>query len=454
MSLISINPFSGEILKKIDEWNIQEIKKKIKICYNSQKKWQNISINQKKDYLKNIANILDKNKKKYSKIITLEMGKPILQSKFEIEKCIKLCDYYSENSEIFLKDEIVKTDAKKSYVKYSPLGIILGIMPWNFPFWQVFRWAIPSLIAGNICILKHSSNVPQCGMIIEDIFQESGIGENIFCNIPIKSKNINYLIKNNSISAISLTGSSFAGAKMAEIAGSALKKNILELGGSDPFIVLPDADLKKTVDMAIKSRMQNNGQSCIAAKRFVVHENIFEDFKDSFINKTEKLIIGDPIDEKTDIGPLARKDLVDEIDEQVKTSVKLGAKILTGSEKIESKGFFYPPTVLTNIKNKMPVYNQETFGPIAPLIKVKNDKEAIKIANDTIYGLGASIWTNDYDKARKILNKIRAGSIFINEIVKSDPRLPFGGIKKSGYGRELSHYGIKEFVNIQTIYIK
>lgn len=454
MPLMSINPSSEKILNKIDEWNIKQIKNKIENCFISQIKWDKTDLTLRSEYIENIAKNLYKNKSKYSKLITLEMGKPILQSEFEIDKCIDLCYYYSKNSKNFLKDNIVETEAKKSYIKYSPLGIILGIMPWNFPFWQVFRWAVPSIMAGNVCLLKHSSNVPQCGLILEDIFKMDEFSENIFCNLPINSRKLCNIISDERISAISLTGSSYAGSKVAEIAGSALKKNILELGGSDPFIVFPDVDLKKTVDMAIKSRMQNNGQSCIAAKRFIIHENIFEDFKDSFINKIEKLIVGDPIDEKTDIGPLARKDLVDEIDKQVKTSVKLGAKILTGGEKIKSKGFFYPPTVLTNIKKKMPVYKQETFGPIAPLIKFKNDKEAIKKANDTIYGLGASIWTNDYNKARNILNKIRAGSIFINEIVKSDPRLPFGGIKKSGYGRELSYYGIKEFVNIQTIYIK
>jgi len=355
---------------------------------------------------------------------------------------------------MILANEIIPTDASESYVRFDPIGIILAVMPWNFPFWQVFRFAAPALAAGNVGLLKHASNVPMCALAIEDIFRQAGFPENVFNTLLIGSSLVDEVVNHPFIKAATLTGSEPAGKNVASVCGKLLKKTVMELGGSDPFIILADANLNEAVKVAAKARLINNGRSCIAAKRFIVVEEVFEQFEKMFVAEMTKTKIGDPMDAETELGPIAREDLRIELHEQVKTSVKAGAKLLLGGEMIEGDGYFYPPTILSGVKKGMPAYQQEIFGPVATVIKAEDENEAISIANDTDFGLGASIWTADIEKAKTLATQIEAGSVFINGMVKSDPRLPFGGIKISGYGRELSHYGIKEFVNIKTVWVK
>jgi len=453
--LKSIDPSNGNLLKEFKELNKKNIDIQIDKSFSEYLSWKNSIFSDRSKLIRKVAKILRDNKKEYSQLMTSEMGKPISQSELEIDKCIQVCEYYSENGGEILKNKRIETDATDSYINFSPLGVILGVMPWNFPFWQVFRFAIPCLMAGNVVLLKHSSNVPQCAIEIEKIFIKAGFPKDAFKSLLIGSRFVNYILKNDKISAVSLTGSSYAGSKVAGLAGSYIKKAVLELGGSDPFIVLNDANLDYTIKEAVKARVINNGQSCIAAKRFIIEESIYDEFKNKFTKNIEKLKLGNPLDRSTDIGPLATKEIVDILEDQVNKSIKKGAIIETGGRKSDNTtGFYYMPTVLSNVKKGMPVYDEETFGPVATLIKVKDEKEAIKTANDTSYGLGASIWTMNTKKGEEISEQIEAGNVFINEIVKSDTRLPFGGIKKSGFGRELSQYGIKEFVNIKTIYVK
>lgn len=455
MVLTSINPSTGEVLKKFKEWNPKKIDKQVKKSLTAFDIWKNMEISERVKILKNVLRILRKNKKKYARLVTTEMGKPILQSESEIEKCIWVCGYYAENGKKFLEDEYINTGVNTSYIRYSPLGVILAVMPWNFPFWQVFRCAVPIVLAGNVILLKHSSNVPQCSLAIEEIFKDSGSPSHMFQTLLIGSKAVRRVLMNNQVAAVTVTGSGTAGKCIAELAGANLKKVVLELGGSDPFIVLDDANIERTVEQAVKARMINTGQSCIAAKRFIIHRNVFEEFIDGFSEKIGELTIGDPLERSTDIGPLARKDILEQVDAQVKASVQKGAHVLIGGKRVQnSPGYYYYPTVVLNVRSKMPLYSQETFGPVAVLIKVRDTQEAIEKANDTCYGLGSSIWTRNLVKAGELTKQIQAGSVFVNEIVQSDPRLPFGGIKNSGFGRELSQYGIKEFVNIQTIYMK
>ena len=387
--------------------------------------------------------------------MTLEMGKPIAQSRAEVEKCAWVCEYYAENAEKFFSDEMIETDASKSFVSFQPLGIVLAVMPWNFPFWQVFRFAAPGLMAGNAGILKHASNVSGCALAIEEVFREAGFPENLFRTILVPSSQMEKVIKNEKIKAVTLTGSVPAGKAVAKTAGSVLKKTVMELGGSDPYVILEDADLEMAADTCVTARFINGGQSCIAAKRFIVVEKVYDEFEKLFIEKMKSKKMGDPIDESNDIGPQASVPLRDELHQQVEKSIKLGAELLLGGKIPELKGAYYPPTVLSNVKKGMPAYDEELFGPVAALIKAKDESEAIKIANDTIFGLGAAVFTGDVARGEKIAKeKLHAGCCFVNAFVKSDPRLPFGGIKESGYGRELSVYGIREFVNIKSIYIK
>jgi succinate-semialdehyde dehydrogenase/glutarate-semialdehyde dehydrogenase len=386
--------------------------------------------------------------------MTDEMGKPIQQSISEIEKCKWVCEYYAENAENFLEEEIIETDADKSYVQFDPLGVVLAIMPWNFPFWQVFRFAAPALMAGNVALLKHASNVQMCAREIESIFRDAGFPEGCFTTLLIGSSKVEQVIANSSVKAVTLTGSEIAGSKVAQFSGRYIKKTVMELGGSDPFIVLEDADIDKAVETGVKARLINNGQSCIAAKRFIIVENVFDKFKEQFVAKMKAQKIGDPLDESVDIGPMARRDLMEQLHDQVERSVKNGAKLICGGKPLDRKGNYYPPTVLTDIKPGMPAYEEELFGPVAALFKVEDVYQALEVANSSKYGLGASLWTEDLQKARELTRLIESGSVFINGLVKSDPRLPFGGVKFSGYGRELSHYGIKEFVNIKTVWIK
>lgn len=450
----SINPATEEEIKTFNEMNEEEVSSVINNANEAFYDWKTRSFSDRKKMMKKAAENLRNNIEKYSEIMTLEMGKPFKQSKAEVEKCAWVCDYFADNAEVFLRDSKIKTDASNSFVTFQPIGVILAVMPWNFPFWQVFRFAAPNLMAGNAGLLKHSSNVTGCALAIEEVFTEAGFPENLFKTLIISSKKVEGIINNPKVKAATLTGSIPAGRSVASSAGKALKKTVLELGGSDPYLVLEDADLETSAETCVYSRLINSGQSCIAAKRFIIVEKIYKEFEEIFAEKMKQKKMGDPFDD-VDLGPQARADLRDELHEQVKKSVQKGAKILLGGEIPEIKGAFYPPTVLTNVLPGMPAYEEELFGPVASLIKVKNEKEGIQIANDTTFGLGAAVFTNDVERGERIAREeLNAGNCFVNHHVLSDPRLPFGGVKESGYGRELSVFGIHEFVNIKTVYRK
>lgn len=413
--------------------------------------WKTTFFQERKELLLQLKSVLTKNRMNYATLITKEMGKPITQSLAEVDKCGWLCDYYAENAESFLQAQQIKTDALESFVTYEPLGVLLGVMPWNFPFWQVFRFAIPSIMAGNTVIVKHASNVPQSAEAIESLFLESGFPIGVYQNLKLSSDKVAEVIANPIIKAVSLTGSELAGSSVAMQAGKHLKKSLLELGGSNAFIVCEDADLDKTIAIAVNARMQNAGQSCIAAKRFFVHESRFDIFLEKFKSAISKLKSGDPMNPETQIGSLARIDLAEDLEKQVVQSVEMGAKIVLGGKRNDA---FFEPSILTNITTEMPVFKQETFGPIAVLMSFKAIDEAIALSNQSDFGLGVSIFTTDIPQIKKHIHKFNEGAVFINDLVKSDPRLPFGGIKKSGYGRELAREGILEFVNCKTIVIQ
>lgn len=449
----SINPTTQEVLKEFENFSYDYCLKELRNSKRVFNKWKKTSFDTRKRYLKRLESVLLKNKNEYAKIMTLEMGKPITESVKEIEKCAWVCRYFADNLENMLKDEVIKTEMKNSYVTFEPLGVILGIMPWNFPFWQVFRFAIPTIAAGNVCVLKHASNVPWSSSTIELVFRKVGL-QGVFKNLLIDSKIALKLIRSNELNGVSLTGSVEAGREIGELSGKNLKKVVLELGGSDPFIVLKDADLKSCCVTAVKARMVNSGQSCIAAKRFIVVKGIAKEFEELFLETVKSLKIGNPLSEVTSIGPLAKPELVDALERQVKDAVSKGAKVLYGGCRLNTRGNFFMPTVITNVKEEMEIFKEETFGPVAPIIIVKDEEEAIKIANNTNFGLGASIWTKNLKKGEILAKEIEAGVVFINGLVRSDPRLPFGGVKDSGIGRELSHYGLKEFVNIKTVVIE
>lgn len=454
MSLYSINPHTGKRINKYDELSVKDINEIIDRCNKAYETWHETDLEERKKLMLNAAGILKKEKRYYGEILTSEMGKTIKQAVAEVEKCAWVCEYYAENTESILQKEFIKTDGSNSYVRFDPLGIILAVMPWNFPFWQVFRFAAPALMAGNVGLLKHASNVPGSALAIEEIFRKAGFPDYCFKTLLIGSSQVKDVINNQHVKAATLTGSEFAGQKVAEACGNKLKKTVMELGGSDPFIVLADADLELAVETAVTARLINNGQSCIAAKRFIVVNDVYDEFEKKFTARMEAVKTGDPMDEETELGPIAREDLLNELIDQVDRSVKAGAKLLTGGKRIEREGFYYPATVLSNVSKGMPAYSEEIFGPVAGLIKARDEQDAVIIANDSAYGLGAALFTGNIDKAEKLAAEIESGSVFINGMVKSDPRLPFGGIKLSGYGRELSHYGIKEFVNIKTVWIK
>lgn len=456
MPLQSINPKNKKLIKSFDELADEEITKKINQADAAFKSWRETSFSQRAKYLKSVANELRKQKSELAKIITDEVGKTLSASAAEIEKCAATCEYYAENGESFLKQENIDTDASKSYVRFDPLGVVLAVMPWNFPFWQVFRFAAPTIMAGNTGVLKHASNVQMSAEAIEKIILDAGLPEGVFVNLSIGSAKVVQVINNDKVKAVTLTGSEKAGEAVAAQSGAQIKKTVMELGGSDPFIVLEDADLDAAVEAAVTARLQyNGGQSCIAAKRFIVSKNILPEFERKLTEAVENLVIGDPTDPNVQIGPLANQQMVDDVDKQVQESVQKGAKILAGGKIDRTEGYFYPPTIVTNTSFDMPVCNQETFGPIFAIIGVEDAYEAVKVANDSNYGLGANLFTENVEKAmNEIAPKIESGAVFINGPIKSDPRLPFGGLKKSGYGRELSHYGIKEFVNIKTVWVK
>jgi succinate-semialdehyde dehydrogenase / glutarate-semialdehyde dehydrogenase len=422
----------------------------LEISQKSQLSWRNLSVQNRISFLPQLAKLLLENKEEYATCITTEMHKPISQAIAEVEKCALLCNYYFENAELFLVTKSIKTEATESFVTFEPLGVILGVMPWNFPFWQVFRFAVPTIIAGNTVVVKHASNVPKSANLIQEIFEKAGFPKGCYQDLPISSSEVANIITNSIIKAVSLTGSEQAGIAVATEAGKHLKKCVLELGGSNAFIVLEDANLEKAVAIAVTARMQNAGQSCIAAKRFLVHEKIVEEFVIKFKIAIQNLKTGNSLDKETQIGSLARVDLAEELEIQVKKSIQMGAKLIVGGNR---KDAFYEPTILTEVTIEMPVFKEETFGPVAAIITFNTLEEAIQLTNQSEFGLGVSVFTQDIDFIKTKISDFNEGAVFINEMVKSDPRLPFGGIKKSGYGRELAEEGIKEFVNIKTVVI-
>jgi len=451
----SINPTTGETLKKYDAYSEKGTESIINAVDKGWHHWRNTSFLYRAQLMQNLSSLLRSKKEELAHLMALEMGKVKNEGIGEIEKCAWVCDYYAQNAELFLENESIETEAKNSFVSYQPLGTILAVMPWNFPFWQVFRFAAPTIMAGNAAVLKHASNVPGCALAIEELFREAGFSENIFRTLLIQSDKVERVIQHPAIKGVSLTGSTPAGKSVAAIAGHELKKCVLELGGSDPYIILEDADLEDAAKKCAAGRLLNAGQSCIGAKRFIIVENAYAEFLEHFTHEMNNAHFGDPFDDETTMGPLARADLRDELHEQVSTSVEKGAEVILGGEVPLRKGAFYPPTILENVKPGMPAYNEELFGPVASVIKVKNEKEAIKIANDTEFGLGAAVFTSNMKKGENIAEmQLEAGCCFVNDFVKSDPRLPFGGIKESGFGRELSANGIKEFMNVKSVVVR
>ncbi|MBT3539100.1 NAD-dependent succinate-semialdehyde dehydrogenase [Candidatus Parcubacteria bacterium] len=454
MSLVSHNPATGEDIESFDELTDEQIEKKLAMAQDAFVSWGKLDFDDRKEKMLKLAKILKEKKYELGKLATLEMGKPITQAVGEVEKSAWVCEYYAEHAEDILQNEIIKTDYKESYVQFDPLGTILAVMPWNYPFWQVFRFLAPALMAGNVGLLKHASNVPQCALAIEEMVLEAGFPEGVFQTLLIGSSKVEQIVVDDRIKAVTLTGSEYAGSQVASQAGKHLKKAVLELGGSDPFIVLADANIPQACEVAVNARLQNAGQSCISAKRFIVAQEKYDEFVGIYKERYEQIAIGDPMDEATQLGPLVNRQALEEIDEKVQKSIEMGAEVVHGAKRIEGAGYFYEPTILGNVTKGMPVYDTEIFGPASAIIKVSSTEEAIQVANDTPYGLGSSLWTSDIELAKKLSKEIEAGAVFINGMTKSDPRLPFGGIKKSGYGRELSDYGIKEFVNIKTVVIE
>lgn len=453
MTIASQNPATGEHLKTYFALSAAEIDEKIDRAERAFVQFRQTPVSARTQMMLRAAEILESDKSAFGRIMTTEMGKPLKAAAEEAAKCAWACRYYAENGESFLRDEIVRTNAARSYVRYEPLGVVLAIMPWNFPFWQVFRFAAPALMAGNVGLLKHASNVPQCALTIEEIFRRAGFPDGVFQTLLIPSAAVADVLRNPVVKAVTLTGSEPAGASVASLAGSLIKKSVLELGGSDPFIVMPSANLGEAVRTAVRARTINNGESCIAAKRFIIAERIADEFEREFVRGMQSLVVGDPMDERTDVGPLATPGILEALDEQVRKSVALGARILTGGRRLPRPGNYYEPTVLTEIPNNAPAYSEELFGPVASLFRVKTADEAAMLANSTAFGLGSSVWTNDESEMRFFIDRLESGAVFINGMVASDPRLPFGGVKHAGYGRELSIFGIREFVNIKTVWI-
>ena len=449
--LKSINPYENLLIYEYRPYSNEKVKNIIDDSDKEFQNWKTVDYSIRKDILFNIANSLEKNVTEHASMITREIGKPISESKAEVLKCVWVLKYFAHNSEEFLKKKQIKTDYSESYIQYDPLGVILGVMPWNFPYWQVFRFIAPLLMAGNTCVVKHASNTSGCSLLIEKVILDNSPFKHIYKSLLLKSKQVNGIISNKKIKAVSLTGSEEAGSAVAMQAGKEIKKTVLELGGSDPFIVLEDADIEKASKTAVLARFFNTGQSCIAAKRFLVHQDVHDSFVKAVKEHIDNLVIGNPMDETTQIGPLAKKEFAIELHNMVVSSIKMGAKCLIGGDY--DKSSLYKPTLLVNVNENMDVFKRETFGPVLCVMKIKNVNEAIEIANDSDYGLGGSVWTENIDYAKKISHLIDTGAVFINEMTKSDPRLPFGGINKSGYGIELSKYGIREFVNTKTIVV-
>ncbi|MBN1767943.1 MAG: NAD-dependent succinate-semialdehyde dehydrogenase [Prolixibacteraceae bacterium] len=451
----SINPYNKQLIAEYTEFTADETKAVIDAGFKAWNNWKSTGFDYRAQLMHRAAGVLREKKASLAKLICNEMGKRIAEAEAEIEKCAWVCDYYAEKAPAMLADEPIATDGLKSMAIFQPIGPVLAVMPWNYPFWQVFRFAAPALMAGNTGLLKHASNVQGCALAIENIFTEAGFPENVFRSLIIGSSQVEAVIANPKVKAVTLTGSEYAGSKVAAAAGKHLKKAVLELGGSDPCIVLDDANLDEAAQIGIQSRMLTSGQTCIAAKRFIVHEKVAGIFLEKVKAELEKYQPGDPMNRATMLAPLAKRNFVEDVHRQVSESVKMGAKIETGGTLPNDKSScFYPATLITNVNHNMPVFYEETFGPVVAFVVVKDEKEAIQTANDSLFGLGAAIWTNDEQRSENIARKIEAGAVFVNGLVKSDPRLPFGGVKNSGFGRELSHYGIKEFCNIKSMWIK
>lgn len=451
--LASINPTTGEVLREYEQDTDQAVERKLQLAQETFPSLRKMGFKKRAELMTRAAAILEQEKQTFGRLMTEEMGKTLASAIQEAEKCAFGCRYYAENAERFLAEEPATTSANRSFVRYQPLGAVLAVMPWNFPFWQVFRFAAPALMAGNVGLLKHASNVPQCALAIQEIFRNAGFPEGSFQTLLIDSRRVTKLIADPRIAAVTLTGSVGAGSSVAEAAGKEIKKTVLELGGSDPFIVMPSANLEKAVETAVQARVINNGQSCIAAKRFIVDRRIATEFEKKFVEQMKSLKVGDPLDPAIHVGPLATEDGLKTLEEQVQQTVKMGARVLLGGKRMSRKGNFFEPTVLADIPAGSPVCDDELFGPVASLFYADGMADAIRIANDSKFGLGASAWTNDEAEREMFINDIQAGLAFINAMVASDPRIPFGGVKQSGYGRELSYHGIREFVNVKSVSI-
>jgi succinate-semialdehyde dehydrogenase / glutarate-semialdehyde dehydrogenase len=454
MPIASINPATGETLRVFAPLSSAALEQKLAHAFATFQSYRKTSFAQRAQWLSNAARILDEGKQEYGRTMTLEMGKTLKSAVAEAEKCALGCRYYAQNGEHHLADEVIATTASRSFVRYQPIGPVLAVMPWNFPFWQVFRFAAPALMAGNVGLLKHSSNVPQCALAIEDILRRAGFPDGAFQTLLIGAEQTASVVADDRVAAATLTGSEPAGRAVAAQCGDRIKKTVLELGGSDPFIVMPSADQDEATSMAVKARTINNGQSCIAAKRFIVADSIYDDFERRFVETMKALKVGDPLDPDTDVGPLATRAIREELHAQVERAVASGARLLLGGRMMDRPGYFYEPTVLAGVPRRSDIFREELFGPVAMLFRVKDAAEAIELANDSPFGLGASMWTRDAAEQSLFMDEIQAGAVFINSMVASDPRLPFGGVKRSGYGRELGVFGIREFVNIKTIWCK
>jgi succinate-semialdehyde dehydrogenase / glutarate-semialdehyde dehydrogenase len=454
MPIVSVNPATGEAIRSYDELAPDAVAAAIGQAHEAWLGWRAVPFGRRAPLMRRAADILRERKDELARLMAAEMGKPLKQGVAEAEKCAWVCDYYADNAETQLADENIKTEADKSYVAYESLGVVLAVMPWNFPLWQVYRFAAPALMAGNVAVLKHASNVPGCALVIEEIFTQAGFPVGTFRTLLIGSKQVEAVIRHPLVRAVTLTGSTPAGMSVASQAGSVLKKTVLELGGSDAYVVLEDADLDQAVQACVDSRLINTGQSCIAAKRFIVVDSVLPTFTEKFVARMKTKKVGDPFADGTDLGPMARPDLRDDLHKQVLASVQRGAKLLLGGEIPPEKGAFYPATVLGDVTPGMPAYDEEMFGPVAAIIGARDEDDAVRIANDSVFGLGSAVFTRDAARGEGVALRLAAGSAFVNSSVASDPRLPFGGIKQSGYGRELGSFGIREFVNIKTVYVR
>ena len=452
--IASVNPATGELLRSYQELTDSELAGKIGRAAETFASYRKMPFAQRAVMMNRAAEILESEKENFARLMTLEMGKTYKSAVAEAAKCATACRYYAENAERLLADEVIQTGARRSFVRYLPIGPVLAVMPWNFPFWQTIRFAAPALMAGNVGLLKHASNVPQCALATEDLFQRAGFPEGVLQTLLIGARKVDAVLNDPRVVAATLTGSEGAGIQVGMAAAKRIKKVVLELGGSDPFIVMPSADLDAAIATGVEARVINNGQSCIAAKRFIVSESIADEFQRRFVERMKTLVVGDPFDEKTDVGPLASAEAVKSLDADVKKSIAAGARLLAGGHPLDRKGSFYAPTVLTDIPESSPAYREELFGPVASLFRAKGVDDAIRIANDSRFGLGASAWTNDDAERERFINELEAGMVFINKMVASDTRIPFGGVKQSGHGRELGSHGIREFVNAKTVCIQ